>query len=56
MMIFETNSEFGQRVARRLAEERIGWLTTVDSSGTPHLPTKISLISKNTETAWHAST
>lgn len=34
-MIFETNSEFGQRVARRLAEERIGWLTTVDSSGTP---------------------
>lgn len=34
-MIFETNTEFGQRVARRLAEERIGWLTTVDSSGTP---------------------
>jgi PPOX class probable F420-dependent enzyme len=34
-MIVETNSEFGQRVARRLAEERIGWLTTVDSNGTP---------------------
>ena len=34
-MIVETNSEFGQRVARRLAEERIGWLTTMDSQGTP---------------------
>lgn len=34
-MIVETNSEFGQRVARRLAEERIGWLTTVDSKGMP---------------------
>lgn len=34
-MIVETNSEFGKRVARRLAEERIGWLTTVDSKGMP---------------------
>ncbi len=34
-MIIETNSEFGQRVARRLKEERIGWLTTIDSKGTP---------------------
>jgi PPOX class probable F420-dependent enzyme len=34
-MIIETHSEFGQRVARRLAEERIGWLTTVNSKGMP---------------------
>lgn len=34
-MIVETNSEFGRRVAYRLQEERIGWLTTVDSNGTP---------------------
>ncbi len=34
-MIMETRSEFGQRVARRLAEERIIWLTTTDSRGTP---------------------
>lgn len=34
-MIIETNSEFGQRVARRLEEEWIGWLTTIDSKGMP---------------------
>lgn len=33
--MIDLNSEYGQRVARRLAEERIGWLTTVDGSGTP---------------------
>lgn len=33
--MLDMNTEFGQRVARRLAEERIAWLTTVDSSGTP---------------------
>lgn len=33
--MIDLNTEFGQRVARRLAEERIGWLTTVDASGTP---------------------
>ena len=33
--MIDLNSEFGQRVERRLAEERIGWLTTVDSTGTP---------------------
>jgi PPOX class probable F420-dependent enzyme len=27
---------FGQRVERRLAEERIVWLTTVSANGTPH--------------------
>ena len=34
-MLIETNTEFGQRVTRRLEAELIGWLTTVDSSGTP---------------------
>ncbi len=33
--MIDLNSEYGQRVARRLAEERIGWLTTVDGSGMP---------------------
>ncbi len=28
-------TEFGRRVARRLAEEQIIWLTTIDSHGTP---------------------
>jgi PPOX class probable F420-dependent enzyme len=34
-MVWETNSEFGRRVARRLAEDRIIWLTTTDSGGVP---------------------
>lgn len=33
--MIDTNTEFGQRVARRLAEERIAWLTTIDSNGIP---------------------
>ena len=33
-MVDET-TEFGARAARRLREELIGWLTTVDSDGTP---------------------
>lgn len=33
--MIDTNTEFGQRVARRLAEERIAWLTTIDSNGVP---------------------
>lgn len=33
--MIDTNTEFGQRVARRLAEERIAWLTTIDSKGVP---------------------
>jgi hypothetical protein len=33
--MIDTNTEFGQRVARRLAEERIAWLTTIDSNGAP---------------------
>lgn len=34
-MEFDASTEFGARVARRLAEERIAWLTTVSSNGTP---------------------
>lgn len=34
-MHIDLNTEFGQRVARRLQEERIIWLTTVSSDGTP---------------------
>jgi PPOX class probable F420-dependent enzyme len=35
MAVIDTSSEFGQRVERRLREEFIAWLTTVDSSGQP---------------------
>jgi PPOX class probable F420-dependent enzyme len=35
MSIIDTNSEYGQRVAKRLADEQVVWLTTVDSSGAP---------------------
>ncbi len=31
----DTSSEFGARVARRLQEEQIAWLTTVGKDGTP---------------------
>ena len=34
-MEIDTTTAFGQRAQRRLAEERIIWLTTVDSSGRP---------------------
>ena len=33
--MFDTGTEFGQRVQRRLAEEWIIWLTTIDSQGRP---------------------
>jgi len=35
-MQIDTSSEFGARVARRLADDQIGWLTTVGKDGTPH--------------------
>jgi PPOX class probable F420-dependent enzyme len=35
MSVIDTSSDFGQRVARRLADEQVVWLTTVDSTGTP---------------------
>jgi PPOX class probable F420-dependent enzyme len=34
-MIVDTGTDFGKRVERRLREEWIAWLTTVDSKGTP---------------------
>jgi PPOX class probable F420-dependent enzyme len=33
--MFETTTEYGQRVTRRLQQERILWLTTVDSHSRP---------------------
>jgi PPOX class probable F420-dependent enzyme len=33
--MIDLTSTFGKRVARRLEEERIIWLTTVDSNGNP---------------------
>ena len=34
-MQIDTSSEFGARVARRLNDEPIGWLTTAAADGTP---------------------
>ena len=33
--MLDEHTEFGQRAARRLREERIAWLTTVSPKGTP---------------------
>ena len=35
MSIIDTSSDFGQRAARRLADEQVVWLVTVDSNGSP---------------------
>ena len=35
MSLFDTSSEFGQRAERRLREEWLAWLTTVDVKGMP---------------------
>jgi PPOX class probable F420-dependent enzyme len=34
-MFIDTNTEFGQRVERRLRDETVVWLTTVRPNGTP---------------------
>ena len=34
--MIDLTTEFGKRVARRLADDRIIWLTTVSPGGTPH--------------------
>jgi PPOX class probable F420-dependent enzyme len=34
-LTLDTTTEFGQRVARRLQEEEVVWLTTVDPNGRP---------------------
>lgn len=39
-MQIDTTSEFGQRVQRRLSEESVIWLTTVDPDGAPQ-PTPV---------------
>jgi PPOX class probable F420-dependent enzyme len=33
--MIDTSTQFGQQVARRLEEEQVIWLTTVDNQGTP---------------------
>jgi len=35
MSLVDTSTEFGQRVDRRLRDEKLAWLTTVDRAGTP---------------------
>jgi PPOX class probable F420-dependent enzyme len=35
MSIIDTSSDFGQRAARRLKDEQVVWLATVDSNGMP---------------------
>ena len=35
MALLDTSTEFGQRAERRLHEEKLAWLTTVDAKGTP---------------------
>jgi PPOX class probable F420-dependent enzyme len=35
MALIDTSTEFGQRAERRLHEEKLAWLTTVDRAGTP---------------------
>jgi PPOX class probable F420-dependent enzyme len=35
MSLVDASTEFGQRVERRLREEKLAWLTTVDRTGTP---------------------
>jgi len=35
MPLIDTTTEFGARVDRRLREEEVGWLVTVDPEGTP---------------------
>jgi PPOX class probable F420-dependent enzyme len=35
MTLLDTSTEFGRRAERRLREDRLAWLTTVDGAGTP---------------------
>ena len=35
MSIIDTSSDFGQRAARRLSDEQVVWLVTVDGNGSP---------------------
>jgi PPOX class probable F420-dependent enzyme len=40
MLTIDTSTGFGARAQRRLADETVGWLVTVDPSGTPQ-PTPV---------------
>ena len=31
----DTSTEFGAKVASRIEEQKLAWLTTIDSKGTP---------------------
>jgi PPOX class probable F420-dependent enzyme len=33
--VIDSGTEFGRRVERRLREDTVGWLTTIDRAGTP---------------------
>lgn len=46
--MLDTNTAFGQRAARRLREETIGWLVTVRADGTPQ-PSPIWFLWENGE-------
>jgi len=35
MSLIDTSTEFGERAVRRLRDEKLAWLTTVDAAGTP---------------------
>ena len=35
MALIDTSTEFGRRAERRLRDEKLAWLTTVDAAGTP---------------------
>jgi len=35
MALLDTSTEFGRRAERRLRDEKLAWLTTVDGAGTP---------------------
>lgn len=35
MALLDTSTDFGRRADRRLREDRLAWLTTVDGAGTP---------------------
>jgi PPOX class probable F420-dependent enzyme len=35
MTLVDTSTEFGQRAERRLRDEKLAWLTTVNAAGTP---------------------
>lgn len=49
--MLDQNSEFGRRVARRLREETVVWLTTVTPSGAP-LPRPVGFLWDGDDVIW----